>query len=100
MAKVYTLFCITETPLGAGAIHPMKSFDHKNDADDACRKTVAAMAEIIEGTVLVKTPSGPRKVMTVKQLLTQMGIATLSHNVLEQETHGALILTPTSAIIQ
>lgn len=99
MAKVYTLFRTCTGPMG-GMSHPVKTFDDKSVAEDACRKTVGGFAEIVEGSIIVNTPGGPRKVMTVKQLLMELGIGTMSHNVLEQETHGALILTPTSAIIQ
>lgn len=99
MAKVYTLFRSCTGPLG-GMSHPVKTFDDKSVAEDACRKTVGAFSELVEGSIIVNTAGGPRKVMTVKQLLIELGVSTMSHNVLEQETHGALILAPTSAIIQ
>ena len=100
MHKTFTVYRLVKSHLGGAYAHPVKVFDDPKVAEDALKSSASAFAEIAEGTVLVKTPQGPRAVMTVRQLLNELGVAALSHSILEQEVHGAIVLTPTASIIQ
>jgi hypothetical protein len=100
MNKVHTLYRIVKTRLGSAYAHPMKTFDELKTAEDALTKAASGLAEVIEGTVLVKTPEGPRAVMTVKQLLIELGVEGFSYSILSHDVHGGLILTPGRIALQ
>lgn len=101
MAKVYSVFRVVRTQLGGSYAHLVQTFDDPKVADDGLTAAAEPLAAVIEtGKVLVQTPQGPRMVMTVQQLLVELGIAGLSYSVLPQDVHGAIIVAPTAAIIQ
>lgn len=99
MAKIHTVYRTVRTNIGSAFAAPIKVYEDKKVAEEALSANANSLAEIIEGTVLVKTEKGPRAVMTVKQLLTELGIAGWSYSILEQDVHAGLVVTPTSAII-
>lgn len=100
MAKIHTVFRIVKSHLGGGYAHPVKAFDDGKVAEDACRQSAEMFAAVSEGKIIVVTPQGPRAVMTVKQLLIELGVATISHSILPQEVHGAILLSPTGVSLQ
>jgi len=101
MAKVHTVYRVVKGQLGAAITHPVKVFDDDKLANQGLAAAAEPLAAIVEqGTILVKTPQGPRAVMTVQQLLMELGIAGISYAIVPQEVHGAIIVTPTAAIIQ
>lgn len=95
MSEIHTLYRIVESQLGSYA-YPVKTFDSQPIADAALQDAVRFWAQLTEGNVVV----GLHKVMTVKQMLIELGVATLSHNVLGQKVHGAIVVAPASALIQ
>jgi hypothetical protein len=100
MKKVHTLFRVVQSQLGGGYMHPMKAFDEMKVAEEAQHAGAQSMGAILEGSIIVSTPQGPRKAMSVRQLLHELGIASVSHRILEQDVHGALILAPTGVSLQ
>lgn len=101
MAKVHTVYRIVKGALGSAITHPMKVYEDEKLAREASATASDTLAAIVEsGKILVQTQKGPRMVMTVQQLLIELGIDGVSHGVVPQEVHGAIIVAPTSAIIQ
>ena len=101
MAKIFTVYRVVNGQLGSAITHPVKVFESKEVAQDGLRLAAEPLSAIIEsGKVLIQTPAGPRMVMTVQQLLVELGIEGLSHAIVPSETHASAIVTPTSAIIQ
>jgi len=99
-SKVHTVYRTVRTGIGNAFATPVKVYDDSKLADEALKANAQALAEIIEGNIIIRTEKGPRAVMTVKQLLAELGISGWSYSVLEQEVHQGLIVTPTAAIIQ
>lgn len=100
MEKVHTVYRVVRTGIGAAYAVPMKAYADKDVADNALQENAAGLADVIEGNVIVKTERGPRAVMTVKQLLNELGIVGWSYTILTQDVHASLLVTPTSAIIK
>lgn len=101
MAKVFTVYRIVKGQTGSAISHPVKVFDDEKLAAQGLDAAAGPLAAIIEsGKVLVGTPQGPRMVMTVQQLLVELGVEGISYGVVPQEVHGAIIVAPTAAIIQ
>lgn len=98
MSKVHTAYRVVKTRLGSAYIHPVKAYDNPQVAEKAVHEMSAGLAAVAEGTILVKTPQGPRAVMTVWQFLHELGIEGWSHSVLSQDVHGAIVLTPSPII--
>lgn len=94
--KIHSVYRVIKGPLGAGYAYPVKVFDDQRVAEEALQESAQFMAAVTEGNIIV----GMRKVMSVKQLLVELGVGTISHSVLTQEVHGSVILTPTAGIIR
>jgi hypothetical protein len=98
--KVHTVFRVVQSQLGGGYLYPVKAFDDPKEAERCQVAAADTLGAIAEGSIIVNTPQGPRKAMTVKQLLHELGIASILHRVLEQDVHKGLILAPTGVSLQ
>jgi len=100
VTKVHTVYRVIKSRLGGSYIMPVKVYDDPKNAETASKQSAATFGELAEGSIIVNTPQGPKRVMTVKQLLVELGIDVITHSVLSQDVHGAIVLAPTGVAIQ
>lgn len=99
MNKVYTVYRIVKTQLGSYA-HPVQVFDDQKVAEDALARAGQTLASMAKGTIMIRTPEGPRAAMSVEQLMHEFGVVGWSYSIAEQTVHGAVIFNPNGIAIQ
>lgn len=100
MNQVFTLYRMVQSQMGGTYAHPVKTFETQAAAEDAKLQSGAMFAELFEGSILIRTPQGPKHAMTVKQFLHELGLATLAQRILVQDVHAANIVVPNLVSLQ
>lgn len=88
MNKVHALLCIVAGPPSTGYSVPVRFFEHEEDAKREAYGRQAAIETLIEGSIIVATPNGPKKAGTVKELMGLLGVTGFNHAVIGGDIAG------------
>lgn len=77
---------------------PIKHFSNKEAAEKAKMEADAAYQEFFSGTLVIQTDRGPRPIMPMMNLLADMQIQGVGHDISEGDVHDSALLVPAQKI--
>lgn len=99
MNRSYLVAVTVMGPNGCGFNSPVTFYESEEDAKAAGAERQKAIICLLEGSIIVPTPNGPKKAATVKELLGMLGVVDFNHAVVQGEVRGRIIAPPTKLIL-
>lgn len=99
MSKSFVVAVTVIGPNHVGFHTPVTFYEGEDDAKRAAQDRQNAILSLLDGSIIVPTPNGPKKASTVKELLGLLGIMDFNHAVIQGEVQGRIVAPPSRLIL-
>lgn len=86
-------------PNGCGFNSPVTFYESESDAKRAATERQNAILSLLQGSIIIQTPNGPKKAAPVTELLQLLGVIDFNHAVVQGEVQGAIVAPPKKLIL-